>query len=547
MLSTRPITKIELIKQQFGTLYSTHQQKRKNLLQQTFYLSNDQVTYRDIPKSIRDIHQLQVTKCLEKHKNLNPVNLMVADGDYLSWSMEGIPGDIIILDNSEKLLQHIEERHQFLLDQYEDYQAKKCNFAEVKDNLQDLLFKVDEHLPDFFNNRMSAIGPSHWLYNEENYKRCMQGILKRKLVTLNIDLFNLNEINSFGNLLEKYDCIVTYLNLTNLPDYDTQDTLSKLITVLPVAEEKQACLYQWNIHDHGFNASLYDHYLWFSHTVSDYKRCFDTVMPAYFASKDFYDFLLEKIQIDGAMRALKSHGFYRWYVSYLKFTNKSVHCIVQQQFKSQYFIELKKLEEEFKDFCVQPEHLKQEIEVLIEAFAKHIKPRINSQMVLNIGKDHWEYLQQIAQEAQMNNVVLSPIFFDVLKLNFTLTTSIFEISSSYSFNDQSIRLIEAVFFATILQMLHPKKITAKAESIKNRLVTYLTDSKGEARFDLIKAGIAELSLPAQINMLKGLLGPIAQVKRSRQAQQTFFSDPLPSTIKKVDDEKQEAGWQCAIM
>lgn len=539
---------IAQIKKQFDVFCRVKQECRVNVLDQIFYQSNDQVTYWDIPKNVRDRHKKNVIDYLAEHAELKPVNLMVAESDYMSWSMEDIPGDVIIMDNNKKLLDYIEHLHMFLIKQYELYKSSRTTFLKVKEAFNKFFFEANINLPLFLKNRMSAMGARHWLYNEENYIKSMESLLKRNIITLNIDLFNLGETAIFSHLLEKNNFIATYVNLTNLPDYDRNDTLSKFLNVIPVADEPDAQLFQWNIHDHGFAKSaghIYHHFLWYSNNVKDYISCFNEIMPACFALQDFYDLLKRKLMIPGINDALERNQVSRLIKNYERLQDWTVHNIDQKALRDNYFVELKVVEVKFDHFCRRLDNCAKELAILAQEFAESIKLDLNAQIVFNVEQAHWKLLQEISSLAQQRAIKLDGLVFDLLKFDAELAKSVHTIFSINKRNENFTRLLELTILENIVRILNPPTDSPSAEAVKQRVEEYLTDMKGEKCVASIKKAIAQLSSFEQINELRRWLGPLLVVTQSNEKLSLFYNESIPFQPATSEGDVQEK--RCVIM
>lgn len=470
---------LKKIKSLFDTEYKLEQSTRIKFLNNIFYTSNDNVTYWDIPLNQRSLHKACVQNALEKNKKLNPINLFVADCDYISWSMENIPGDILIMDIDTTLLDFIEEQNKFLINLYQLYRLKLILFSEVKKEIKNFLRDEKENLPSNLNNRKKILGSHHWFYSEENYKKSMENLIKRNIVTLNIDLFNETETNTLIALLKKNNCIVPFVNLTNLPDYDEENKLSLFLKNLPVAKNKDARLFLSNIHDRGLNSrSIYDHYFHYATDSKAYDQFYQQKMPKFLAINDFYYLLNDKNVLKNCMNkegGIIEHGFSLIINKYEKQCQYKIHNIKHLIFREKYFKVLDEYEKKFYAYCQQPDNKKRNIFTLANEFSNQLKPLCDKQSFFHIDKVHGQFICHISTFCESHAINLTPHMFDLLKTDKLLAKSIANLLSQKSRDDKLNKIVEIenAYIGNILELLHSKN-----DSRKKSFENFLTASKG---------------------------------------------------------------------
>lgn len=229
-------------------------------LSNTFYASNDIIPILEyLPGDINK----------KKQEKGGVVNIVVAESDIFSI-LDKMEGDFIICDVDRQLLKFINAQKLFLLEQFEKYQKNIISFKQVESNWEAW---VVSHNANTAVTRRSDLGRHHFLFNEEIYCRSMEALKNKKIITLDINLFDKDEQNLLCKLLREYDLSVKLFNATNLPDYDGNNALVNLFQNLPWAN---GYVIQWNIHDRGpldqYDSRNIDHYSQYVFSARSYTE-----------------------------------------------------------------------------------------------------------------------------------------------------------------------------------------------------------------------------------------------------------------------------------
>lgn len=233
---------VELVKENFDTCKARTNEKKSGL--QTFWTSNDFFSLCEL-----------LPELPESDLNIaGEVSLLVAESDIFS-TIHKIPGDIIVCDIDRNLLGFIELQDEFLRYLYEIYLSGKYSFIEIVE-----IYKCWFSSKTRSRIDVETLEGTHFLFSEENYIRSMEALEKKKIVTLDIDLFDTEEQKTLCTALKTNLAEVRLFNATNLPDYDTNNRLLELFNNIPWANQNP--LIAWNIHDRGprNGDDLYEHY-----------------------------------------------------------------------------------------------------------------------------------------------------------------------------------------------------------------------------------------------------------------------------------------------
>jgi hypothetical protein len=202
----------------------------------------------------------------------NVVNILVAESDVFSL-VHKVQGDIIICDIDRMLLGFIKAQEEFLRQLYERYIKKEITFLTALEEYKQWLKNIPKKKSaiDAFRDRVFKLGRSHFFHNETAYVIAMEALKNKKIVTLDIDLFDQAEQKLLYENLRKQKAKVKLFNATNLPDYDTNNDLSNLFSNIPWDNNP---LIAWNIHDRGPTMvhDAYAHYPFLASKVEEYQE-----------------------------------------------------------------------------------------------------------------------------------------------------------------------------------------------------------------------------------------------------------------------------------
>jgi hypothetical protein len=258
---------------------------------QTFWRSNDYYTLAEIlielekkPASpARPIAPSELKTSPETQPSTHFVSLFVAEADIFS-NIHKIDGDIIICDVNRKLLQFINNQRLFLLNLYKDYTEHKYSFKDLLETYTRWFSEeTKSNHPKSWLARINTLGIFHFLSSEENFIQCMNALNSKKLVTLDIDLFDSTEQKLLIQEIRSAGIKVKLIHLTNLPDYDRDQLLPQFLDPLPWAEQPRII---WNIHNRGITKDHnQQHFVFSAIHPQEYKDHIKN-RPSFFAEID---------------------------------------------------------------------------------------------------------------------------------------------------------------------------------------------------------------------------------------------------------------------
>jgi hypothetical protein len=83
---------------------------------------------------------------------------------------------------------------------------------------------------------MEKLGDLHFLANKNRLDRCMDALLKKDLIPINIDIFSDKSMAELKMLLIQSHCEISFMNLTNIAEFDRKNVLYSIISKMPFAQ-----------------------------------------------------------------------------------------------------------------------------------------------------------------------------------------------------------------------------------------------------------------------------------------------------------------------
>ena len=197
-------------------------------------------------------------------------NLGVVVGNgYIFSLLDQIPADDILLMDIEPLVHYFIFCIRKLILGCDE---SSTNFDDIKQNLIDEINTL-EFLIMKSNNRtvlkeLALLGDKHFLSSKERFVKCKQALRNKDLIPIKLNMFDIDEMKNVGDFLLETGCEISFMNLTNLIDYD-----------------KQARKLQWGLHYFPFSkralfvstSMIVDHPIFFKH-CNEMNRVIDYVL-----------------------------------------------------------------------------------------------------------------------------------------------------------------------------------------------------------------------------------------------------------------------------
>jgi hypothetical protein len=211
-----------------------------------------------IPTYFQDIHlafekilpieqkSFKLLENLHQKSKKNTIGIVIGNGYILSLLPEIPAEDILLLDN-ESLV------HYFLLlignailktNSNRDFALLKEELIIFIKKLEQLIYQhnssdekeIQEQVGKNLDNEMKYLGDRHFLSSKSRFLVCKKALQQKELLPINVDIFNQKDMEELGKLLNKSACRVSFLNLTNVADYDTQHVLKSRLDNLPLSK-----------------------------------------------------------------------------------------------------------------------------------------------------------------------------------------------------------------------------------------------------------------------------------------------------------------------
>lgn len=170
------------------------------------------------------------------------VGIIVGNGSVLSLLPEIPAQDIILLDIDPAV-------HYFILyikilmlacKDYKDFSAVREILIEKINTLAHILKPRDE--PEFVTE-MDKLGDLHFLANEERFRICIDALLKKDLIPINkVNIFLKDPMYHLIRLLNQSNCRISFMNLTNVAEYDKERILYSIISKMSFAQDFKVLL-----------------------------------------------------------------------------------------------------------------------------------------------------------------------------------------------------------------------------------------------------------------------------------------------------------------
>lgn len=147
----------------------------------------------------------------------------IGEGHFLSVSRYIQTDAILHVDISKDVIDSLTVRRQILLDNDCELSFKKAYHSKLS------------KLAEYYEIEKINLGEHHVFASEASRKSCQES-LKRPFSAVRIDLFNPAQVKELAFELRRLNYVITYLNITNLLDYDHSSVLISNLKLLPIVD-----------------------------------------------------------------------------------------------------------------------------------------------------------------------------------------------------------------------------------------------------------------------------------------------------------------------
>ncbi len=171
--------------------------------------------------------------------------LVFGNGNILSWAPE-FPADVILLADCEPVL------HYFLLSvrdlivtadarefstEMRERLLEKIRELEMEIYTKNRGLHFDRELHKHTAGEYRELSGSHFLSSQARLIECQRALMEKEIIPLGVDAFNVQAMGEVSDIVKKAGRKFSYVNLTNLADYDTNETLFYSVCQLPFSEQ----------------------------------------------------------------------------------------------------------------------------------------------------------------------------------------------------------------------------------------------------------------------------------------------------------------------
>lgn len=168
----------------------------------------------------------------EKHK----IGIIVGNGNILSLLPDIEAEDIILLDIEPAVLYFVLSIRNIILDanDNEDFFITK---NKIIFEIIELKNKIDpSRRDDGINDEIQLLGDKHFLSSKLRFDQCKKSLNTKELLPIKMDIFNRKYMSKFIQALKLAACKVSFMNLTNIGDYDESHSLTDILSDLPITK-----------------------------------------------------------------------------------------------------------------------------------------------------------------------------------------------------------------------------------------------------------------------------------------------------------------------
>jgi len=184
------------------------------------------------------------------------VGIVIGNGYVLSL-LSQIPADDILLLDTEPVVHYFLLKARDLIlnaDTSQDFQVLRIEMIvkfEILEyqilshnrNLRTKGMSMDEEKGvSNLRAEMQELGDKHFLSSKFQLEQCQKALQKKELLPVDINIFDDRQMERLASLLKQFSCQVSYINLSNVADYDEDLKLRTLLHKIPVSANSKIVL-----------------------------------------------------------------------------------------------------------------------------------------------------------------------------------------------------------------------------------------------------------------------------------------------------------------
>lgn len=193
-----------------------------------------------------EIQQLPINSYLSKFntivhtiKNDKNIGLVVGNGYILSL-LPDLPVNDVILADIEPAVHHFifYVKNLIINCNEENFEKKR---ALIQSEINQYIAEVKKYKllndEESLATEIESLGEKHFLYSEERFNICKKALLEKELLPIKLDLLDYHAVNKFAKLLIAEKLKISFINITNVADYDRFRILPSNLMCLPLASD----------------------------------------------------------------------------------------------------------------------------------------------------------------------------------------------------------------------------------------------------------------------------------------------------------------------
>lgn len=184
--------------------------------------------------------EFKLFNSLSGRKDLVNIGIVIGNSHILSL-LPDFPIEVfLLLDIDPRVHLFILKIKELILktDDNVSFETMRSNLIEAIKLLQNEIEFLsrsisEDSVSNLLKSERTKLGDKHFLSSPERFAQCKKALQIKELLPIKVDMFDIKLVEELGNLLKKSGCQITFMNLTNIADYDRNYSLLKNLEYLP--------------------------------------------------------------------------------------------------------------------------------------------------------------------------------------------------------------------------------------------------------------------------------------------------------------------------
>jgi hypothetical protein len=171
----------------------------------------------------------------DKVKN---IGIVVGNGYILSLLPDLLVSDVLLVDIEPAVHYFILFLKDLILNTHaKDFQQLR---EDIKHSINEYCEKNKKYRlltdDETLESEINALGSKHFLFSEERFNQCKQALAGKDLIPIKLNLLDYKSVSKFSVALKEDNINVSFINITNVSDYDRYRILYHNLSCLPLAK-----------------------------------------------------------------------------------------------------------------------------------------------------------------------------------------------------------------------------------------------------------------------------------------------------------------------